>query len=159
MKIDSGILIPRAILALLAILVVAFIFWVEGGLYWLQTSVFSPRRPKSMPTNSVWIDAPPLPISWHHGWWFGCGLSANGKTNYCRLTHPNGDDVYAGEYLPCGGETQIVEKPDLLPPRSSSDMWVASESGLAPVGFLKGGDILVPANLTKTCAKLKAANT
>jgi hypothetical protein len=60
-----------------AIIIAAPLFWIEGGCGWLQTKVFPPTRPRFMPLNSVWIDAPPLPISWHRGWWFGCGLSSS----------------------------------------------------------------------------------
>jgi hypothetical protein len=56
-----------------------------GGIRWLDTKVFPPRRPKDMPRNDVWIDAPALPISWHHGWWFGYDTPSSGTAGYCRL--------------------------------------------------------------------------
>jgi hypothetical protein len=82
---------PFVIAALFVALLIALpVFWVSGGVTWLQTKVFPPRRPKDMPLNSVWINAPSLPISWHHGWWFGCEITQSGAANYCRLVDANG---------------------------------------------------------------------
>src|SRR5882762_10031459 len=92
------------LITVVAVIVTFSIFWTFGGIYWLETRVFPPKRLANMPESSVWIDAPALPISWHHGWWFGCEMSSSGTANYCRLVMANGEEVYAGEYLPCGGK-------------------------------------------------------
>ena len=83
------------------ILVLLPFFWLAGGIRWLETKAFPPGRPRFMPVNSVWIDAPSLPISWHYGWWFGCGVSDLGQSNYCRLMKVNGGLVYGSNYLSC----------------------------------------------------------
>ncbi|HET9363784.1 MAG TPA: hypothetical protein VFP71_02240 [Candidatus Angelobacter sp.] len=111
-----------------------------------------------MPENAVWIDAPALPISWHHGWWFGCDLASSGATNYCRLVMANGKEVYAGKYLPCGSKAPLpVSTMTLAPP---TDLWIADErlSTLAPVGALKNGDLMLPVAILDRCETLKETN-
>src|SRR5882762_2906227 len=116
------------LLSIAALAVGLPIFWVEGGCTWLQTRVFPPRRPRIMPLNSVWIEAPSLPVSWHRGGWFGCGLSHSGTANYCRLVGADGKVVYGGEYLSCATHSPIAEEDiHLVPPRSSGEAWLFSE--------------------------------
>jgi len=120
--------------------------------------VFPPRRPKDMPQNAVWIDAPALPMSWNRGWWFGCDLSPSGTTNYCRLVTANGEEVYAGEYLPCGRKLPVpVSTMELLPPPHNVEMWIADKrlKTLAPVGALQNGDLLLPVAILDRCDKFK----
>lgn len=140
-------------------LVVAFpIFWFGGGIGWLETKVFPPRRPTDMPANSIWINAPALPISWHHGWWFGCDVAQSGVANYCRLVMANGEEVYAGEYLPCGSKTPLpVSTRDLVAPSHSGAIWIADNrlKTLAPVGVLRNGDLLLPVDVLDRCEKFK----
>ena len=142
----------------IAVLVVgAPLFWMEGGLAWLQKAVFPPRRPRFMPVNSIWIDAPSLPISWHHGWWFGCGLSSSGATNYCRLVGADGQEIYAAEYLPCAGDSPIDETSvRLVAPPHSTDMWLFSEGHDDVVGFLADGDLLLPVAVRNKCGSVKS---
>ena len=119
----------KIILGCIAVIVVAGpLFWIAGGVQWLDAKVFPPTRPGFMPVNSVWIEAPHLPISWHHGWWFGCGLSFSGAANYCRLVEADGQQVYGGEYLPCSGSSPIGEASvRLVTPPDSADMWLFGE--------------------------------
>ena len=142
----------------IAVLVVgAPLFWMEDGLAWLQKAVFPPRRPRFMPVNSIWIDAPSLPISWHHGWWFGCGLSSSGATNYCRLVGADGQEIYAAEYLPCAGDSPIDETSvRLVAPPHSTDMWLFSEGHDDVVGFLADGDLLLPVAVRNKCGSVKS---
>ena len=123
-----------------------------------HASLSPPRRPRHMAKNSVWIDAPALPISWHHGWWFGCDISSSGTTNYCRLVGADGKQINAGEYLPCGRGSPIPESSMLLvpPPPRSFGMWLADNrlSSLSPIGYLSDGDILLPAAAIDRCREL-----
>jgi hypothetical protein len=155
---DRRSLVSKVLLGVALLVVLLPLFWLAGGINWLDTKVFPPRRPKDMPQNSVWIDAPSLPISWHHGWWFGCDLAPSGVTNYCRLVMANGEGVYAGEYLPC--ETKVpqqVSTMDLAPPPDNVEMWIADKrlKTLAPVGALKNGDLLLPVQVLDRCDKFK----
>jgi hypothetical protein len=147
-------------LLLLAVIVVALpFFWFFGGIRWLETSMFPPRRPKNMPQNAVWIDGLTLPISWHHGWWFGCDVAQSGAANYCRLVMANGDEVYAGEYLPCESRTPLpVSTNELVAPPQGDAIWIADErlNALAPVGALRNGDLLLPVAVLDRCEKFKA---
>jgi hypothetical protein len=141
------------------VLAVTFpVFWMSGGARWLDTRVFPPRLPKDMPQNAVWIDAPALPISWHHGWWFGCDVARSGAANYCRLVTENGEEVYAGEYLPCGTKIPLpLSTKELVRPSRSGATWIADKrlNALAPVGALKNGDLLLPVEVLDRCSKFK----
>jgi hypothetical protein len=149
-------LVSRVLLAL-ATLIVAFpVFWVAGGVARLDKTVFPPRRPKDMPQNAIWIDAPSLPISWHHGWWFGCETPPSGTANYCRLVEPDGNQVYSGEYLPCGATSPVpISNIALVPP--PDEMWIADKrlKEMATIGALHGGDLLLPIAVLDRCDELK----
>lgn len=151
--------LPFVIAALFVALLIALsLFWVSGGVTWLQTKVLPPRRPKDMPLNSVWIDAPSLPISWHRGWWFGCEVTQSGAANYCRFVDGDGEQVYAGEYLPCGTKTPLpVSTKELVPPPNNEAIWIADKrlNTLAPVGALRNGDLLLPVVVLDRCDKFK----
>jgi hypothetical protein len=151
-------LVPKLLLGIVAIVVALPLLWLFGGVRWLDTQVFPPRRPKNMPENAVWIDAPALPISWHHGWWFGCDMSSSGTANYCRLVMANGEEVYAGEYLPCSGKSPLpVSTMELVQPPDSVEMWIADKrlTALAPIGSLRNGNFLLPVVVIDRCDKFK----
>jgi hypothetical protein len=156
---DRLSLFSRILVALAGLIVGFPLFWFAGGITWLDTKVFPPRRPRDMPQNSVWIDAPALPISWHHGWWFGCETTSSGTANYCRLVMANGTKVFEGEYLPCEGRLPIpMSKLNLVPPPDQVGMWIADNrlKDLAPIGALREGDLLLPVVALDRCDELKA---
>jgi hypothetical protein len=149
-------LVVNLLLAFAAVVVALPFFWFFGGIRWLETRVFPPRRPKNMPQNAIWIDAPELPISWHHGWWFGCQTPSSGTANRCRVVMPNGSEVYAGDYLPCRSKSSLAfSELDLVPPPDG--MWIADKrlAGLAPIGALRNGDLLVPVLVVDRCDEFK----
>jgi hypothetical protein len=148
------------LLALVALMCFAFFFWLGGGVHWLDKDVFPSRRPSFMPANSVWIDAPPLPLSWHHGWWFGCGVSPSGTTNYCRLVS-DGRTIYGGDYLLCRTKAPVPEQALKLiaPPHGSADMWLFGENADGVAGFTKDGDILLPVAAITKCDAVRAKRT
>ena len=142
---------------IVVLIVLAPFFWMAGGVHWLDTKVFPPTRSRFMPVNSVWIDAPALPISWHHGWWFGCGLSSSGAVNYCRLVGADGQQVYGGEYLPCNSTSPINEESARLVARADSfEMWLFGEGSEGVIGFLADGDVLLPLSVRDKCNQVKA---
>jgi hypothetical protein len=139
-----------------AIIIAAPLFWVEGGCGWLQTKVFPPSRPRFMPVNSVWIDAPSLPISWHRGWWFGCGLSSSRTANYCRMVEAVGPLVYGSEYLSCSSRSPIDEiNIHLVPPPRGVGMWLFGEGSNGVAGFLANGDVLLPVSAINKCGQVQ----
>jgi hypothetical protein len=155
---DRQSLVSKLLLGVAALVVAFPLFWLAGGIRWLDTKVFPPRRPKDMPENAVWIDAPPLPISWHHGSWFGCDLAPSGTVNHCRLVMTSGEEVYAGEYLPCKSKVPLpVSTKELVPPPDNVEKWIADKrlKTLAPVGALKNGDLLLPVDVLDRCDKFK----
>jgi hypothetical protein len=154
---DRHGLFSKLLLGVAALVVALPLFWLAGGINWLDTKVFPPRRPKDMPQNAVWIDAPALPISWHHGWWFGCDLAPSGTANYCRLVMANGAEVYAGEYLPCESKVPFPVSTKELAPPHNVEMWISDKrlKTLAPVGALENGDLLLPVDVLDRCDKFK----
>jgi hypothetical protein len=155
---DRMSMLSKSLLALAAFAVALPLFWMTGGISWLDTKVFPPRPPKDMPQNAVWIDAPALPISWHHGWWFGCEVARSGAANYCRLVMANGQEVYAGEYLPCGSKTPLPASTNELVAPHHGAIWIADKrlNTLAPVGALRNGDLLLPVLVLDRCETFKA---
>jgi hypothetical protein len=144
------------LLSIAALAVAVPLFWIEGGCYWLQTRVIPPRRPRFMPLNSIWIEFPSLPVSWHRGAWFGCGLSHSGTANYCRLVGTDGELVYGGEYLSCATHSPIAEKDiHLVPPRSTGEAWLFTERSKGVVGLLADGEIMLPVTDIEHCAEIK----
>lgn len=148
----------RTVLLGIALLIAGLpLFWLLGGIRWLAVEVFPVRCPRFMPINSVWIDAPSLPISWHHGWWFGCGVSQSGTTNYCSLAGADGELAYEGEYLPCGSGFPIEENNiQLVPPPDDSDLWLFGEGNKGVIGFLADGNRLLPVPAQDKCGQVKA---
>jgi hypothetical protein len=146
-----------ALIGIALLAVAAPLFWMAGGLYWLEKSVFPPKLPGFMPSNSVWIDAPALPISWHHGWWFGCGVTSTGAANYCRLVRADGEEIYAAEYLPCSDDAPMGENHiHLISPPDSVNMWLFRENHEGVIGFLANGDLLLPLPVRARCDQLRA---
>jgi hypothetical protein len=146
----------KALIVLAALICSAPFFWLGGGGRWLETNVFPPRRPNYMPANSVWIDAPPLPVSWHHGWWFGCGISPSGASNYCRLV-AHGRTIYDGEFLSCRTHAPVPEHAlNLVAPPPGADMWLFAVNGDGVAGYTKDGDILLPVAAMAKCDSVKA---
>jgi hypothetical protein len=158
---DRQSLVSKLLLGVAALGVAIPMFWLAGGIGWLDTHVFPPRRPKNMPENAIWIDAPALPISWHHGWWFGCDIASSGMANYCRLVTASGEEVYAGEYLACSLKSAMrVSDMKLVPPPAYVGMWIADErlTELAPIGALRNGDLLLPVVTLDRCDKFKSTH-
>jgi hypothetical protein len=137
------------------LLIAAPLLWLLGGLPWIE-EMFPPRRPKHMPTTAIWIEAPRLPISWHHGWWFGCDMASSGTANSCRLVTSDGKQVYADEYLSCNTHLAIAENNlHLLPPPDSVEMWLFYWHNEGVAGFLSDGDLLLPVSLRDKCGEVR----
>lgn len=117
------------------------------------------KRPTSMPVDSVWIDAPALPFSWHHGWWFGCWIGSDGYSNQYRLWAAGSDNlVYEGKYTSCDTNAPVLGKElKIKAPVESMHMWVGiNQSGdIAPAAFLRNGEFLVPVRAPHGCEDLK----
>jgi len=116
-------------------------------------TAFQARRPKDIP-NAIWINAPAVPFGYYHGWWEGCWMESDLRSNHCRLYGPglNPAIVYEGRFMPCDGN-QPVPMADLKlkPPHDSSDMWVLPGF----VVFLENGRILVPIDKANECTNIR----
>jgi hypothetical protein len=115
------------------------------------------RRPSDMPRNSVWIDAPALPFSFCHGWWFGCWIDSDGKSNCCKLSSV-GTTAYERLYVSYDSKAPVQgNELQLSAPSDSMGMWVGtSESSIfAPAAFLTNGKVLVPVEDLSDCEKFR----
>jgi hypothetical protein len=138
----------------------------------LEVGIFSPKRPTSLPANTIWIDAPPLPLTFAHGWWFGCEKQ-NANFDRCILIGHNdrasggdgGNRVVSDEsYLSCKTQMPLDANDILLrSPATSENMWISKYDtnkkwiDMAPVAFLQNGDILLPASEISQCSKFFGA--
>jgi len=139
----------------------------------LEIGIFSPKRPSSLPSNAIWIDAPPLPFTTAHGWWLGCELQDT-KFDRCILIGHNdrmsgGDGqnslVSSESYLSCKTLGPLkTEEIVLKQPMASTSMWInkvdsnKQSIGMAPAAFLRNGDVLLPATEMSQCSKLLRVN-
>jgi hypothetical protein len=116
------------------------------------------RRPRSMPSTSVWLDAPYVPFGWNRGWWLGCWTDSDGKANRCRMWNAELQSVtFEGRYVPCSGTTPVSESElSLKKPSGAFGTWVLDGHGdLAPAVFLQNGRALIPIDApAQTCEKL-----
>lgn len=118
-------------------------------------SAFQARRPKDMP-NAIWIDAPAVPFGFYHGWWEGCWLESDLRTNHCRLYGPglHPPVVYEGRFVPCdGGQPVPMAELKLRAPQESSDMWIDPSPKFD--AFLEDGRILVPIENVSDCSSIR----
>jgi hypothetical protein len=117
------------------------------------------RRPSDMPRNSIWIDAPAVPFSFYHGWWFGCWIDSDGGSNRCRLWGSGGlQTVYEGLYVSCDSKGPVQrDELQLSAPANSGGMWVGTSerSIFAPAAFLTNGKVLVPVEDLSDCEKFR----
>jgi hypothetical protein len=115
---------------------------------------FEARRPKDMPLNSIWIDAPAVPFGFYRGWWQGCWVEPDQQANRCRLYGPGlrPSVVYEGRFTPCEGTSPIpMGELKLKPPSDSSDMWIFPRF----LVFLQDGRLLVPVENAQDCPKIR----
>jgi hypothetical protein len=138
----------------------------------LEVGIFSPKHPPSLPADTIWIDAPPLPLTFAHGWWFGCEKRGANFDRCILIGHNDrasggdgGNRVVSDEsYLSC--KTQMPLETGairLRPPATSENMWINEYDSnkkwidMAPVAFLQNGDILRPASEIYQCSKFSSA--
>ena len=139
---------------------VLYVFGFIGFLVGLLVGrpVWQARGPSDMPANSIWIDAPALPFSFYHGWWFGCWVDSDLKSNRCRLWGSGGlQTVYEGLYVSCDERSPVpADELQLNAPADSTDMWVgySEDNVFAPAAFLRNGKILVPTEAPGACKEL-----
>ncbi len=115
-------------------------------------SAFQARRPKDMPSSSIWIEAPAVPFGFYRGWWQGCWVEPDQKANHCRLYAPglHPPVVYEGRFMPCGQNSPVpVNELKLRTPSDHESMWIFSGF----VVFLRDGRILVPVDNLRDCQK------
>jgi hypothetical protein len=140
-----------------AVALIAFVAGIRALLWWGgQPSA----RPKDMPANSIWVDAPALPFSWHHGWWFGCWIDSDGHSNRCRLWGAGLQKpiVFEGQYVSCETHSPVAaEELRLKAPPDSMQMWVgvATREISGPAAFLENDKHLVPVESPHGCEELR----
>jgi hypothetical protein len=140
-----------------AVAVIALLAGIGVLLWW---GAQPPARPKYMPANSIWVDAPALPFSWHHGWWLGCWIDSDGHSNRCRLWGAGLEKpiVFEGQYISCETHSPVAaEELRLKAPPDSMQMWVgvATKEISAPAAFLENDKHLVPVESPHGCEELR----
>jgi hypothetical protein len=153
-----------SVLAIITMLATAIYFPVARE---LEIGPFSPKQPEFLPKSTIWIDAPPLPLTYAHGWWLGCE-QLDSSSDRCTLVGHNdrfsgGDGgnhiVYEGTYVSCRTKGSVdIDKVRLKIPDDSLNMWLGGDhpDTMAPAAFLQDGDILVPVTYISECSRLFA---
>jgi hypothetical protein len=134
-----------------ALIVGAIVFYIGAS---LAHERWQARRPADMPVDSVWIDAPAVPFAYYHGWWFGCWIDRDGKSNRCRLWGGGLKQpvVYEGLYVSCQTKKPVpLKELTLIPPKDSMYMWVGDNGISAPIAFLTKGNFLTPVEVPDGC--------
>ncbi len=134
--------------------------WIIGAIVlyivaWYAYTAWRARLPSDMPANSIWIEAPALPFSYKNGWWFGCWIDRDGKSNRCRLliAGADGPPVYEGIYVSCDTKSPVpANELQVIPPKDSFYMWVGNGHGVnAPAALLANGKVLTPIEVPQGC--------
>ncbi len=125
------------------------------GLPW-GVLAYRTRRPADMRAeNAVWVKAPTT-FGIGQGWWLGCWIDPDQRSNRCRLydRQVNPPIVYEGRYLACGGKSPVpLTQLKIKPPRDPRNMWLRPE-GIAVI--LQDGRLLVPTEYREDCTGIRA---
>src|ERR1700730_14376469 len=117
------------------------------------------RRPRNMPSTSVWLDAPYVAFGWNRGWWLGCWTDSDGKATRCRMWNSELRLIPSeGRYVPCGDTAPVPDRElTLKTPSGAFSTWVPDGHGsIAPAVFLKNGRVLIPVDAPQSCKTLPA---
>jgi hypothetical protein len=134
----------HVILGVLASLIVTALLGLRLVIWWGHSI---PKRPASLPTNSVWVPGPPVVLDLsRRGDWLGCWVEGN--SNRCVVTQSNGAVEYEGMFSPLEGHGPVPEERLRFTAKKSGDLWVwlNQTSKNVPVIRLKDGTILLPVN-------------
>jgi hypothetical protein len=125
-------------------LVAVFAGLVFFRLWWAS---LPPTRPKDMPPDSVWIEAPVAPFDFSpRGYWLGCWLDTLRNLNRCCVTDWRGHVEFQDEYKALSG-SEPVPQTDLrlrLVDTAQLSTWSDSYQAMVPIALLTDGQILVP---------------
>jgi hypothetical protein len=134
--------IKRGIIVVLGLLI-ALAGFAFARLWWAS---LPPSRPKNMPTGSIWIEAPAVPLEFSpRGWWMGCWVDARQNTNRCALSDWRGHVEFEDEYKPLTGQAPIPAAELDIWLMDSGRLWTWSEKMQKEIPVLASGRILVPA--------------
>lgn len=141
---------------ILAVIVSVIVLYIGAS---IAQAAWKARRPADMPANSVWIEAPPVSFGYFRGWWFGCSIDRDGKSDRCRLWNGNLQQpiVYEGLYVSCETKLPVpANELQVIPPRDSFYMWVGDGKGInAPVALLANGKVLTPVEVSDGCEQFQ----
>jgi hypothetical protein len=142
--------VPTVATAIVLSLTALFLF------FFVCVPWYQARRPSHLPANSIWIDAPHVPLGFNRGWWQGCWVSVSSRNIHCELWGAGGlGTVYAGEYVPCDG--LALPLPADLVLKEPRDLWAASQIArkrLLPVVLLRNGRFMGPTEAPDTCVEI-----
>jgi hypothetical protein len=135
--------VPTAIVLLLGVT----IYWLSG---------ITPSRPKSIATDAVFLWAPAVGFPGglpRRGDWLSCRVAVGGS-DHCRLSTIDGATEYEGDFTPYdNGKPLPAEALQIDPGKSVRDqVWIRGQ--LVTLIYLRGGEILIPAEEYAKGAKL-----
>jgi hypothetical protein len=141
--------VERGLFIFVKITVVAFALAVAAVIVWFWWARLPPNRPKGVPSNAVWLWAPPVPIpNTKRGMWMSCRHDQDQKI-HCMTNDKSGRVLYDGVFLPYSGTTAISDRGLEIdaeqPGHHAYDQSVFIGDALVPLVHLKGGEILIPA--------------
>lgn len=137
-----------------------FLFAIFG--YYFLSWKFShpPKRPPTMPENSVWIEGPALPFQFQYrGVWLGCRRTVHAEIQ-CEDSEWNGKTLYRDGYVPYDDPKRPVEDSELhLSIVDWSRVWAGFKGGeLIPLVRLENGTVLLPASDYEAARKFLRAD-
>jgi hypothetical protein len=125
------------VLAILIVVAIIAAFWWAG---------VTPGRPRSLPADAVFLWAPyrgiPKAIK---GVWLNCRQDAKGRDR-CRVSKEDGTLMYEDEFIPYGQAAPVPASGLKIDPERSREYMLGVRGGFAPLVYLTGGHVLIPAS-------------
>ena len=113
--------------------------------YWLART--TPSRPNSVTRDAVFLWAPSVGFPGglpRRGDWLSCRVAVGGS-DLCRFSTIDGATEYEGDFTPYGNDKPLPAEALQIDPEKSVRYHVWIRGQLVPLIYLRGGEILIPA--------------
>lgn len=132
----------KVLLSIVAATIIVVLVGLRIIIWWSHST---PRRPRDMPMNAIWIPVPPVVSDFSRsGNWLGCHVE--GQSNRCLVTKSDGTVQYDGLFLPSEGIGPIPEERLRYNIKNTMYLWVYLNQchTNVPVVHLQDGTVLLP---------------